>query len=93
MSYDYYPHPKGNTLKRVRKLGVGLAALMLLTGTMVVSAEPAQAATYSQCHYDYWTTGGVTYKRYVCYYDYSIWEELFYPWYRDGWVFGSWRRA
>ena len=76
MSYDYYPHPKGNTLKRVRKLGVGLAALMLLTGTTVVLAEPAQAATYSQCHYDY-----------------SLWEELLYPWYQDGWVFGSWRRA
>jgi len=80
-------------LKRVRKLGVGLAALMLLTGTTVVLAEPAQAATYSQCHYDYWNYQGTLYKRAVCYYDYSLWEELLYPWYQDGWVFGSWRRA
>jgi hypothetical protein len=80
-------------MKRVKKLGAGLAALMLLTGTSVVMAEPAQAATMTQCHYDYWSTGGKLYKRYVCYIDYSFWEEINYPWPRDFWSFGSWVRV
>jgi hypothetical protein len=87
------PQLKGDAVKLVKKLGAGLAALMMIGGGTVVLAEPAQAATYSQCHYDYWNNGGVLYKRYVCWIDYSFWEEVSYPWPRDGWVFGSWIRV
>ena len=77
---------------KLGKIRTALIALALTAGGTVAVAEPAQAATYSQCHYDYWYTGGVHYKRYVCWIDYSWWEEVNYPWPKDGWLFGSWIR-
>lgn len=72
------------TLALAAGLAVGLAPV-----TALVEADSASAVTKTQCFTWYGqNTGSYTWTLYkTCYYDYSWWEEVNYPWPRDGWYY------
>lgn len=81
-------------MKNLKKklLTLGLAAALAVgaaPGVALIQADHAEAYTKTQCSY-WWgqTPPSYAWTRYqTCYYDYSWWEEVNYPWPKDGWYY------